>query len=65
VFIPVFQKDFDDDGSLLSYPRFEYRYAEATQDEQLAWSMEPDYVLELNGIFYATTNSIIKLKEDE
>lgn len=37
------------------YPSFTYNMCEATQDEQLAWSLNPDYVLKLEGIFDAKT----------
>lgn len=48
-YVPVYQKN---DGN---YPTFTYSMADATQDEQMAWSMEPDYVLVLTGRFNATT----------
>lgn len=37
------------------YPGFSYQMSHATCDEQLAWSMEPDYVLVLKGKFDAKT----------
>ena len=35
------------------YPSFRYSMADATGDEQMAWSMNPDYVLILKGKFDA------------
>lgn len=58
IYIPVFQKDFDENGDLLFSPTFEYSYADATEDEQMAYSLNPSYVLELNGEFDAVTKSI-------
>lgn len=58
VYVPVFQKDFDKDGNLLGSPTFEHSFADATSDEQLAYSMNPDYVLVLNGEFDATTKPL-------
>lgn len=37
------------------YPTYTYNMASATTDEQMAWSFEPDYVLELKGTFDAKT----------
>lgn len=37
------------------YPSFTYNYADATDDEQMAWSMKPVYVLVLKGRFDAKT----------
>jgi hypothetical protein len=64
VYVPVFQIDFDSNGELNSYPTFHYSYADATQDEQMACSLEPDYILELRGHFDATTKPLI-IKEEE
>jgi hypothetical protein len=64
VYIPVFQKDFDENGNLLDYSTFTYSMSDATQDQQLVASMNPDYILELKGHFTATTKDII-IKEDE
>lgn len=64
VYVPVFQKDFDDEGNLLYYPTFEYSFSSATTDEQFAWSLEPDYVLELNGEFNATTKPL-EISDDD
>lgn len=38
-----------------SYPSFEYSMSDATTDEQMAWSLNPDYVLKLVGKFDAKT----------
>lgn len=59
VYVPVYQQDFDDDGELLHSPTFRYSMADATHDEQMAWSMNPDYVLKLEGYFKATTKPLI------
>lgn len=59
IYIPVFQKNFDDDGQPLHYPTFVYSLADGSDDEQMAWSAKPDYVLELKGRFDATTKSFI------
>jgi hypothetical protein len=37
------------------YSTFTYSIAEATSDEQLARSLDPDYVLKLEGHFHAVT----------
>lgn len=64
-YVPVFQKDFNDEtGELLFSPTFEYSMEYATSDEQMAWSFEPDYVLELHGHFKATTKPLV-LKDEE
>jgi hypothetical protein len=55
MYVPVYQKSFDVDGSLLSAPTFEYSLSEASTDQQLIASMNPDYILELRGYFNATT----------
>jgi hypothetical protein len=52
-YVPVFQKNFDDDGNVLMFSTFEYSLSNATQDHQMAASMEPDYILELRGNFNA------------
>jgi hypothetical protein len=49
-YVPVYQ--IETKGGT---PTFTYSMADATTDEQMAWSLEPDYVLELNGYFNATT----------
>lgn len=59
VYVPVFQQDFEEDGELSSSPTFRYSLADATHDEQLAWSMGADYVLKLEGHFNATTKPLI------
>jgi hypothetical protein len=64
VYIPVFQKDFNDDGTLMSSPTFEYRFTEADSDEQMVASLEPDYILELTGKFKATTKPLM-VRADE
>lgn len=38
-----------------SHPSFEYSMEHATTDEQMAWAMNPDYVLKLSGKFSAKT----------
>lgn len=63
-FVPVFQKDFDKNGELLFSPTFICDYSLITQDEQMAWSFEPDYVLELKGHFNATTKPLV-LKDEK
>lgn len=62
LYVPVFQKNFDTNGKPLYSPTFTYCMADATQDEQLAWSHGPDYVLVLKGTFDATTKPFL-LKE--
>ncbi len=64
-YVPVFQKDFEDSGELSGYPCFTYSMADATQDEQMAWSFNPDYVLTLKGQFDATTSPLIIEDENE
>jgi len=64
VYVPVFQTDFEANGKLNGYPAFKYSFSDATQDEQMAWSMGPDYVLELRGHFDATTKPLI-IKDEE
>lgn len=64
-YVPVFQVDFEKDGTLKGYPSFTYDMSEATQDEQMAWSFNPNYVLELRGHFDATTKSLILQEEDD
>ncbi len=65
-YVPVFQKDFNEDGSLNSYPTFVHSMTDATTDEQMAYSCNPDYVLVLKGTFDATTKPIeIEDEEDE
>jgi hypothetical protein len=54
VYIPCFQSM--DAG----YPSFTYSYGDATNDEQMAWSMKPDYVLTLTGKFDAKTQPYSK-----
>lgn len=46
------------------YPGFTCDYSLATSDEQLALSMEPDYVLVLNGKFDAKTQPYSKHVDD-
>lgn len=58
-YVPVFQKDFEDDGELCGYPHFIYSMENASTDEQMAWSFSPDYVLTLKGYFDATTKPLI------
>jgi len=65
-YVPVFQKDFNEEGELLHHPTFTYELSQATQDEQMAWSFEPAYVLELRGhIDFITKPLIIKEEDDE
>lgn len=57
-YVPVWQKN--PDGSrddFPGYPTFSYSLSLATIDEQMAWSFNPDYVLELTGKFDATTKA--------
>jgi len=66
VYVPVYQIDFDDNGQLRSSPTFQYSLSEATQDEQMAASFNPDYILVLEGHFKATTKPlVIKGEENE
>lgn len=65
VYVPVFQKDFNDAGELEYTSTFEYSFEHATHDEQLAYSMNPDYVLVLKGTFDATTKPIELGEDDE
>lgn len=65
VFVPVFQENFDKDGTINSNPTFVYNLGDATHDEQMAWSMKPDYVMELRGRFKATTKDLIIPEEDD
>ena len=58
-YIPVFQKNFDEQGNPLIPPTFEYNMTYATTDEQMAASFEPDYIFELKGHFKATTKPIV------
>lgn len=51
-YVPVYFKLPVDSSD---YPTFEYRLEEATSDEQMAWSFNPDYVLKLTGKFDAKT----------
>ena len=55
IYVPVFQKDFKENGELEGYPTFSYSYEMASNDELMVASMEPDYILELTGKFKATT----------
>ena len=54
VHVPCFQTN---EGG---YPAFTFSYGDATDDEQMAWSMKPDYVLVLNGTFDAKTQAYSK-----
>lgn len=53
VYVPCYQKNpkHEDDG----HPTFEYNMEHATQDPQMAASMNPDYILVLKGEFDAKT----------
>jgi len=55
-YVPVF---FRNDGDFPYYPGFTHSMEYATTDEQMAWSFEPDYVLELKGRFNAKTPPIL------
>lgn len=55
IYVPVYQKSFAEDGTLLSTPTFQYSLGEASEDEQLIASLKPDYILKLEGYFKATT----------
>lgn len=57
-YVPCFQKNRvyeGNDGQLHSSSNFTYSLADATQDEQMAASMNPDYILVLKGEFDAKT----------
>lgn len=58
-YVPVFQKDFDEEGNLTYSPTFVYSLLDATEDQQMAASFDPDYILELKGHFKATTKDLI------
>jgi hypothetical protein len=58
-YVPVFQKNFTDEGDPKFSLTFTYSLSEASQDEQMAWSFNPDYVLELSGYFKATTKPFL------
>lgn len=53
VYVPCFQKNPQNEKD--GYPTFEYSMAHATQDQQMAASMNPDYILILRGEFDAKT----------
>lgn len=55
-YVPVF---FRNDETFPGYPSFTYSMEDATTDEQMAWSFEPDYVLKLTGTFDAKTPPIL------
>lgn len=59
LYVPVFQRDFEDDGTLSFNPYFIYSYENASQDLQFVASLSPDYILELKGTFKAETKPII------
>lgn len=48
-YVPAYQVNDPETGN----SHFTYSMADATQDEQMAWSFEPDYVLRLKGTFDA------------
>jgi len=58
-YVPVYQKDFNENGELNPSPTFTYSLSEATPDQQMAASFEPDYILELKGHFKATTKPLV------
>lgn len=59
-YVPVFQVNPGDKDDLFpGYPNFTHHMGDATLDSQMAYSMEPDYVLELTGVFKATTKPFI------
>lgn len=65
-YVPVYQVNFEDDGSPMFSPTFQYNMGEATTDEQMAWALGADWVMELTGHFKATTKPfIVKGYEDE
>ena len=51
-YVPVYQKNYGE------YPTLIYSMADAQLDEEMAYSMNPDYVLVLTGHFNATTKRI-------
>lgn len=60
-YVPCFQKDkiwIDSNGEYQSSSTFEYSLSEASQDEQMAWSFNPDYVFKLESDFDAITQPI-------
>lgn len=54
-YVPVFQKNFKQNGDPMFTPSFTYDLSMASTDEQMAASFDPDYILELRGTFKATT----------
>lgn len=52
-YVPCFQKNPTNEKD--GYPAFEYSMANATSDQQMVTSMNPDYVLVLKGQFDAKT----------
>ena len=64
-YVPVFQKNFKENGEPEFSPCFEYSMSLATSDEQMAWSFKPDYVLILTGHFHATTKPFMVSRENE
>lgn len=53
VYIPCYIKypDSEDENG----PTFQYSYADGSCDQQLVASLNPDYILELSGVFDAKT----------
>jgi DNA helicase IV len=54
IYIPWFQKDFEEDGTLRFSPTFE-NHGDYYHDEQMAWATGADYVQELKGEFNVKT----------
>ena len=57
-YVPCYQTN---DGG---YPTFRYSMSEATEDIQMAQSFNPDYILELKGVFDAKTQPYDKTITD-
>lgn len=58
IYVPCYQKNPKNEND--GYPTFTYNLAEASSDEQLAASFEPDYILKLTGKFDAKTKPFKK-----
>lgn len=67
IYVPCYQ--VNDDG----YPHFRYSLSDGTADQQMAYSMKPDYILVLKGKWDAKTQPFsgeikeynLTLKEEE
>ena len=48
-YVPCYQINYQES------PAFTYHIGDATEDEEMAWALRPDYVLKLTGQFDAKT----------